>query len=245
MGCCTPGSCVLHYLLEFVYIHVPLSLWCYISSVAPSPFAFNLSQHQGLFQWVNSSYQVAKELELQLQHQSFKWIFELISFRIYWFDLLAVHETLKSLLQHHSSKASILQRSAFFMVQLSHLYVTTGKTIALTIWTFVRKVMSLLLNTLSRFVIAFLPRSKHLLISWLSHSDFGTQENVSLSLFPLFPIYLPWSDGTNAMILIFWMLGCKSAFLLSSFIKRLFSSSSLSETRVVSSAYLGCWYFSQ
>ena len=91
----------------------------------------------------------------------------LISFRIDWLDLLAVQETLKSLLQHHSSKASILHCSAFFMVQLSHPYMTNGKTIALTRWTFVSKVMSLLFNTLSRLVIAFLPRSKHLLISWL------------------------------------------------------------------------------
>ena len=89
----------------------------------------------------------------------------LISFRIDWFDLLAVQGTLKSLLQHHSSKASILQFSAFFIVQLSHPYMTTGKTIALTRRTFVGKVMSLLFNRLSRFVIAFLPRSKHLLIS--------------------------------------------------------------------------------
>ena len=91
----------------------------------------------------------------------------LISFRMDWLDLLAVQGTLKSLLQHHSSKASILQCSAFFMVQLSHPYMTTGKTIALTRWTFVDKVMSLLFNMLSRLVIAFLPRSKHLLISWL------------------------------------------------------------------------------
>ena len=91
----------------------------------------------------------------------------LISFRIDWLDLLAVLGTLKSLLQHHSSKASILQCSAFFMVQLSHPYMTTGKTIALTRWTFVGKVMSLFFNMLSRWVITFLPRSKHLLISWL------------------------------------------------------------------------------
>ena len=91
----------------------------------------------------------------------------LISFRMDWLDLLAVQGTLKSLLQHHSSKASILQRSAFFTVQLSHSYRTTGKTIALTIWTFVGKVMSLFFNMLSRLVITFLPRSKHLLISWL------------------------------------------------------------------------------
>ena len=90
----------------------------------------------------------------------------LISFRIDWLDLLAVHGTLKSLLQHHSSKASILQRSAFLIVQLSHSYMTIGKSIALTRWTFVGKVMSLLFNMLSRLVIAFLPRSKHLLISW-------------------------------------------------------------------------------
>ena len=91
----------------------------------------------------------------------------LISFRMDWLDLLAVQGTLKSLLQHHSSKALILQCSAFFIVQLSHPYMTTGKTIALTRWTFVGKVMSLLFNMLSRLVIAFLPRSKCLLISWL------------------------------------------------------------------------------
>ena len=91
----------------------------------------------------------------------------LISFRIYWLDLLAVQGTLKSLLQHYSSKASVLQGSAFFTVQLSHPYLTTGKTIALTRWAFVDKVMSLLLNMLSRLVITFLSRNKHLLISWL------------------------------------------------------------------------------
>ena len=91
----------------------------------------------------------------------------LISFQMDWFDLLEVQGTLKSLLQHHSSKASVLQRSAFFIVQLSHRYMTTGKTIPFTRWTFVAKVMSLLFNMLSRLVIAFLPRSKCLLISWL------------------------------------------------------------------------------
>ena len=90
----------------------------------------------------------------------------LISFRMGWLDLLAVQGTLKSLLQHHSSKASVLH-SAFFIVQLSHPYMTTGKTIALTIWNFVGKVISVLFNTLSRLVLAFLPRSKHLLVSWL------------------------------------------------------------------------------
>ena len=91
----------------------------------------------------------------------------LISFRMDWLDLIAVQGTLKSLLQHHSSRASILRCSAFFTVQLSHPYTTTGKTIALTRWTFLGKVMSLLFNMLSRLVITFLPRNKHLLISWL------------------------------------------------------------------------------
>ena len=113
----------------------------------------------------------------------------LISFRIDWFDLFAVHGTLKSLLQHHSSKASILRRSAFFMDQLSHPFMTTGKTIALIRRTFVGKVMSLLFNMLSRLVIAFLPRSKHLLISWLQSPSAVILEpkKKSLSLFPLFP----------------------------------------------------------
>ena len=104
----------------------------------------------------------------------------MISFRIDGFNLLAVQGTLKRLLQHHSSKASILRSSAFIMVQFSHLYMTTEKTMALTIQTIVGKVMSLLFNMLSRFVIAYLPRSKHLLISWLQSTicnDFGVQEN--------------------------------------------------------------------
>ena len=105
-------------------------------------------------------------MELQLQHQFFQYS-GVISFRIDWFDLLAVQGTLKSLLQHRSSEASVLQCSAFFRVQLSHPYMTTGKTIALIIRTFIGKVMSLLSNMLSRFVIVFLPRSKCLLISWL------------------------------------------------------------------------------
>ena len=100
----------------------------------------------------------------------------LISFRIDWFDLLAVQGTLKSLLQHHSSKASIIQCSACFMVQLSHPYMTTGKTIALTRWTFVGKLMSLLFNMLSRLVITSLPRSKRLLISWLQSLSSRSEE---------------------------------------------------------------------
>ena len=118
----------------------------------------------------------------------------LISFRMDWLDLLAVQGTLKSLLQHHSTKESILWCSAFFRVELSYPYMTTGKTTALTIQTFVSKVMSLLFNTLSRFVIAFLPRSKGLLISWLQSLSaviFGAQENKVCLCFHCFPIYLP------------------------------------------------------
>ena len=117
----------------------------------------------------------------------------LISFRMDWLDLLAVQGTLKSLLQHHSSKPSILRHSAFFIVQLSHPYMTTGKTIALTRWTFVVKVMSLLLNMLSRLVITFLPGSKRLLISWLQ-SPFAVilePRKIVSHCFHCFPIYLP------------------------------------------------------
>ena len=139
----------------------PLSQWCHpttSSSVTPSPPAFNLSQHQGLFQWVNSSHEVAEVWSFSFSISPSNEHPGLISFRMDWLDLLAVQGTLKSLLQHHSSKASILRHSAFFTVQLSHPYMTTGKTIALTRRTFVGKVMSLLLNMLSRLVITFLPR---------------------------------------------------------------------------------------
>ena len=117
----------------------------------------------------------------------------LISFRMDWLDLLTIQGTLKSLLQHHSWKASLLQCSAFFMVQLSHPYMTNGKTIALTIWTFVSKVTSLLFNMLSRFIIAFLPRSKHLLISWLQSPSAVILEpkKIVCHCFCCFPIYLP------------------------------------------------------
>ena len=124
----------------------------------------------------------------------------LISFRMDWLDLLAVQGTLNSLLQHHSSKASILRRSAFFIVQLSHPYRTTGKTIALTRRTFVGKVMSLFFNMLSRLVRMFLPSSKHLLMSWLQSPSaviLEPPQNKVCHCFHCFPIYLPWSDGTR------------------------------------------------
>ena len=149
----------------------PLSWWCHptISSTAvpfsscpqsfPASGSFQMSQ---LFASCGQRIGVSASTSVLPMNQS-----GLISFRIDWLDLLAVQGTLKSLLQHHSSKASILRRSACFIVQLSHPYMTTGKTIALTRRTFVGKVMSLLLNMLFRLVIIFLPRSKRLLISWL------------------------------------------------------------------------------
>ena len=196
--CCDPMDCSptgfpVHYqLLKLAQIQVhqvsdaiqpshPLS--------SPSPPAFNLSR-QSLF---------SSESVLHVGWPKF-WSFSfsislsneysgLISYRMDWLDLLAVQRTLKSLLQHHSSKASILQRSAFFIVQLSHPYVTIGKTIALTRWTFVGKVMSLLFNMLSGFVTDFLPRSKCLLISWLQSPSAVILEppkikSVTVSFFP-------------------------------------------------------------
>ena len=169
------GFLVLHCLPEFAQTHVhwaddaiqpphPLS--------PPSPLALSLSQHQGFsnesalcIRWPKS-WSFHFSINPSNKHSG------LVSFRIDWFDLLAVQRSLKSLLQYHSLKASILQRLAFFMVQLSLPYMTIGKTIALTRWAFVGKVMSLFFNMLSRFVIAFLSRSKRLLISWLKSLNF-------------------------------------------------------------------------
>ena len=202
MNCSTPGLPVHQQFPEFTQTHVH---WIGDAIQPSRPLlsqspAFSLSQHQGLFKWVSSSHQVAKVLEFQLQHHSFQWTLGLISFRMYWLDLLAVQGTLKSLLQNHSSKASILWLSAFFTVQISHPYTTTGKTIALIRWTFVGKVMSLLLNMLSRLVTTFLPRSKRLLISWLQSPSaviLEPEKNKVWPCFHCFPIYFPWSNGTG------------------------------------------------
>ena len=144
-------------------------------------------------------------LELQLQCQFFQWIFRVDCLCIDWFDLVAVQGTFKSLLQHHSSKESILWHSAFFIAQLSHPYMTTGKTVVLTRRTFVGKVMSLLFNTLSRLIIAFLPKSKRLLISRLPSPSAVILEpkKIVCPCFHCFPIYLPWSDGTRSYDLSF------------------------------------------
>ena len=167
MDCSTPGLPVPHHLSEFAQVHVH----CIGGAIQPShplmpsfPSALNLSQHQGLFQWINCLHQM-KILELELQHQSFQWIFrvDLPSDRLVWSPCCPRDSQESSpALQF---KPSILCHSAFFMVQLSQPYKTTGKTIALTIQIFVGRVTSLFFNTLSMFVIAFLPRSNCLLIS--------------------------------------------------------------------------------
>ena len=158
---------------------------------------------------------MAKVLEFQLQHQSFNEYPGLISFRMDWLDLLAVQGTLKSLLQHHSSKASIPWHSAFFMVQLSHPYMTTGKTIGLTGRAFVGKVMSLLLNMLSRLVITFLPRSNYPLISWLQSLSALILEPPKVKSATVSPSISHEVMGPDAMIFVFWMLSFKPTFSLS------------------------------
>ena len=173
----TPGLPVHHQLLEFTQTRVhrvsdaiqpshPLS--------SPSPPALNLSQDQGLFNGSALHIRWPKCWSLSFSISPSNEYLGLISIRMDCLDLLAVQGTLKSLLQHYSSKASILRHSAFFIVQLSHPYMATGKTIALTRRTFVGKVIRLLFNTLSRFVITFLPRSKRLLISWLQSPPAAT-----------------------------------------------------------------------
>ena len=170
---------------------------------------FNLSQYQGLFQWLSFLHQVAKVLEFSFSPSNE--YSGLISFRIEWFDLLVAQATLKSFLQHHSSKASISRYSAFFIVQLSHPCMTTGKTIALTRQSFVGKVMSLLLNMLSRLVITFLPRSKRLLISWLLSPSAVILEPQKIKSDTVSPSICHEVMGPDAMILVFWMLSFASS----------------------------------
>ena len=165
----------------------------------------------------------------------------LISFRMDWLDFLAVQGTLKSLVQHQGSEASILRCSSFFMVQFSHPNMTTGKTIALTTWIFISKIISLLFNMLSRFVIAFLLRSKYLLISWLQSPSVVILEPPKINSLTV-SIVSPsiYHEVMGPDVFIFWTLNFKPAFSFFSFtfIKRFFSPSSLSAVKVVSSAYL-------
>ena len=183
----------------------PLSRWGHptISSFSSNLWSF---PNQGLFKWLVLCIRWPKYWIFSFSISPSNEYSGLISFRMDWLDLLAVQGTLKSLLQHHSSKASILHHSGFFIVQLSHPYMTTGKTIALTTLTCVGKVMSLLFNMQSRLVITFLPRSKkHLLLSWLQLPSAVILESKKVKVchcFHCFPMYLPWSDGTRCQDLL-------------------------------------------
>ena len=214
MDCNTPGFPVHLQLPELTQTHVYQvgdAIQPSHPMLSPSPPTFNLSQHQGPL----------NESVLRIRWPKY-WSFNfsispsneysgLTPFRINWLNLLAVPGTLKSLLQHHSSKALILWCSAFFIVQLSHPYMTTGKTITLTRWTLVGKVLSLL----SRLVIAFLPRSMHLLISWLQSPlavILEPKKIKSLTVSIVSPSICHEVMGRDAVILVFWMLSFKPAF---------------------------------
>ena len=211
MNCSMPGFPVFHYL-PVCSDSSPLSQWCH-QTISSSVVPFSSCPQSFLAIRVFSN-----ALALCIRWPKY-WSFGfsntpsnkylgLISLRIDWFDLLVVQGTLKSLLQYHSSKASILWHSASFMVQLSHPYMTTRKTIALTILPFVGKVMSLLFNMLSRFVTAFLPKSKCLLISWLQSAVILESKKIKSFTVYTFPsIYLPWSDGIRCHDLRFLNVG--------------------------------------
>ena len=214
MDCSTPGLPVYHQLLKFTQTHVH---WVgdAIHLILCSPLLLPSSVFSGIRVFSNESALCItwpKDWSFSFSISPSNEYLGLISFRMDRLDLLEVQGTLKSLLQHHSSKASILWHSAFFMVQLSHLYMTTGKTIALTRWTFVGKVMSLLFNTLSRFVIAFLPKSKHLLISWLQSPSSVILEPPKIKSLTVSPSTCHEVMGPDAMILVFWMLSFKPTF---------------------------------
>ena len=201
MDCNAPGFPVHNQLPEIAQTHVHW-LGDAIQSSHPlsssSPPAFNLSQHQGLFQRVNSSHQVVKLLEF---HFSFRSVFPMAMqdwFPSGWTGLISLLFKGLSRVFSNNSKASVLQCSAFFMIQLSHPYMTTGKTVALTIWTFVSKVMSLLFNMLSRLVITSKESASFNFMAAVTIcSDFGAQKSEVCHSFHCFPIYLPWRDGTG------------------------------------------------
>ena len=199
MNCCRPESPVLLSILEFAQVQsvesVMLSnhlILCCPLLLLPSIFpSIRVFSNEGLCIRLPDYWSISFSINPSSEYSG------LISFWTDWFDLLALRGTLKSSLQHHSNKASILHCSAFFLVQLSQLCMTAGKTTALTRQIFVSRVMSLLFNTLCRFVIAFLVRCKRLnfMAVVTVHSDFGAQENKIRHCFYFFPFYLPWSGG--------------------------------------------------
>ena len=209
MDCSRPGFSVHHQLPEFAQTHVHLVSDAIQPSHPHCPLLLPPSIFPSIRVFSNGStlhIRWPKYWSFSFNISPYDEYSGLISFRIDYFDFLAVQRTLKSLLQHHSSKASILQHSAFFTIQISHPYMTTGKTIALTRQVFVGKVMSLLFNMLSRLVITFLPRSKHLLISWLQSPTtvILEPENIkSLTISTVSPSICHEVIGPDAMIFIF------------------------------------------
>ena len=209
MDCSTPGFPVHQQLLEFTQTHVRGvgdAIQTSHSLLSPSPPAFNLSQHQGLFSELVPHVRWPKYWSFSFNISPSNEHPGLIAFRMDWLDLLAVQGTLKTLLQHHSSKASVLWCSAFFIVQLSHPYMTTAKTMVLTRQTFVSKLMSLLFNILSRLVIAFLPRNKCLVISQLQSPSamiLEPKKIKSATVSTLSPSICHEVMGLDTMILVF------------------------------------------
>ena len=213
MDCSTTGFPVLHHLLEFAQTHV-----CWMSDAIkssyplspPSPLALSLPQIRVFSNELTLGIRWPKYWSFSFSISPSDEYLVLISFRIYWFDLLAIQETLKSLLQHHSLKASIFQLSALLMVQLSHPYMTTEKNIALTSWIFVGNVMSLLFNMMSRFVIAFLPRRKYLLILCLQSPSTAVLEarkmkSVTVYTFPPSTCYEVMGSGAWSKFFECWV----------------------------------------
>ena len=215
MDCSMPGIPVHHQLLKFTQTHVHWvgdAIQPSYPLLSPSPPTFNPSQHQSLFKWVSSCITWPKDWSFSFRISPSNEYSGLISFRMDWLVLFAVQWTLTSVLQHHSSKSPILWHSAFFIVQLSHPYMTTGKTIALTRRTYADKVMSLLFNMLSRLVITFLPRSKHLLISWQQSPSAVILEPPKIKSATVSPSICHEVMGPDAMILVFRILSFKPTF---------------------------------
>ena len=226
-SCSVVSNCLRHHRLQHARLppspppracsnSCPLSWWCHptISSFAV-PFSSCLQSFPASESFQMSQFFTSGGQSIGVSTSASNEYSGLISFRMGWLDLLAVQGTLKSLLQHHSSKTSILQHWAFIIAQLSHPYMTTGKTIALTRQTLVGKVKSLLFNMLSRFVIAFLSRSKRLLISWLQSPSAVILEPRKIKSATVSTVSLSICHevmGPDAMILVFWMLSFKPTF---------------------------------
>ena len=208
INCSTPGLPVYHQLLESTQTQVGDAIQLSHPLSSPSPPAPNPSQHRGLFQESNLCMRWPKYWSFSFSISPSSEHPGMISFRMAWLDLLAVQGTLKSLHQHHSLKASIFWHSAFFTVQLSHPYTTTGKTTALTRQTFAEKVMSLLFSMLSRLVITFLPRCKRLSFSWLQSPSAVILEPKKMKFDTVSTVSPSISHevmGPDAMILVFWI----------------------------------------